>query len=548
MRKYKVLDLFAGAGGLSLGFSQTDRFETVMAVEINKQAAKTYTKNHKIEVTNQDIQSIIFKDYDKFPNLKDVSIVIGGPPCQGFSNANRQKSELFSSNNLLVKEFVRVINEIKPQAFIMENVKTINSDKHKFFVTVGEKQSLSTIGIQIKQEDIFIGDAGNFNELLVTLFNNGDIKTPFLETNLYAKFKSLIRYFNKHRNLIGFIDTNKNFFTRYLGIWESYFNSYNNNQFKEIINSAKVSIHSAINNDINKINILDQIKQLIEIHNISVIFKEIVEKRIESSNAFIKKQNGINIKSYTYSVIDYLLNTFSFLGYQLDYGVLNAANFGVPQERNRFFIMGIKNIKPTLPNLILTKGEFFNIGQAIKDIEDLEPSFNPKDDLKIKKKHKSNHPLTIYLNANTDEISNHIVTQSTTTALKRFKFLSPGQNFHDLDDSLKTTYSNTKRTQNTIYKRLDYNDVCKTVVNVRKSMWIHPIKNRAISIREAARLQSFPDDYIFIGTKDSQYQQIGNAVPPLLGRAVAEKLLHYLNDKPKSSLKNLLKSEKEAVR
>jgi DNA (cytosine-5)-methyltransferase 1 len=63
------------------------------------------------------------------------------------------------------------------------------------------------------------------------------------------------------------------------------------------------------------------------------------------------------------------------------------------------------------------------------------------------------------------------------------------------------------------------------VVNIRKSMWIHPVFDRAVSAREAARLQSFPDDYIFYGTKDSVYQQIGNAVPPILGRAVAEAVL-----------------------
>ena len=68
----------------------------------------------------------------------------------------------------------------------------------------------------------------------------------------------------------------------------------------------------------------------------------------------------------------------------------------------------------------------------------------------------------------------------------------------------------------------------ETVVNVRKSMWIHPKFNRAVSAREAARLQSFPDDYIFYGTKDSVYQQIGNAVPPVLGRAVAEVVLDLL--------------------
>ena len=60
-------------------------------------------------------------------------------------------------------------------------------------------------------------------------------------------------------------------------------------------------------------------------------------------------------------------------------------------------------------------------------------------------------------------------------------------------------------------------------------MWIHPVLNRAISIREAARLQSFPDSFKFVGTKDSQYQQVGNAVPPLMARAIAERTAEMLD-------------------
>ena len=112
--------------------------------------------------------------------------------------------------------------------------------------------------------------------------------------------------------------------------------------------------------------------------------------------------------------------------------------------------------------------------------------------------------------------------------MERFKALKSGENFHDLDPALKTTYSNADRTQNTIYMRLKYNEPSGTVVNVRKSMWIHPELDRAISIREAARLQTFPDSFIFEGTKDSQYQQVGNAVPPYLARAIAESILAVL--------------------
>lgn len=84
------------------------------------------------------------------------------------------------------------------------------------------------------------------------------------------------------------------------------------------------------------------------------------------------------------------------------------------------------------------------------------------------------------------------------------------------------------RTQNTIYLRLNYDEPSGTVVNVRKSMWIHPTQDRAISVREAARLQTFPDSFVFCGSKDKQYQQVGNAVPPIMAKSIAEKLAQIL--------------------
>ena len=95
---------------------------------------------------------------------------------------------------------------------------------------------------------------------------------------------------------------------------------------------------------------------------------------------------------------------------------------------------------------------------------------------------------------------------------------------------LKSTYSNADRTQNTIYMRLKYDEPSGTVVNVRKSMWIHPVLDRAISIREAARLQTFPDSFVFEGTKDSQYQQVGNAVPPFMAKAIANNVIRILDN------------------
>lgn len=101
-KKYKIIDLFAGAGGLSNGFEQTGRFEIVGAVEINKEAVETYICNHQnnkeiiIKPKNSEISDISSINFHEFMMQKGIdpseTVVIGGPPCQGFSNANRQKN------------------------------------------------------------------------------------------------------------------------------------------------------------------------------------------------------------------------------------------------------------------------------------------------------------------------------------------------------------------------------------------------------------------------------------------------------------------------
>lgn len=136
-----------------------------------------------------------------------------------------------------------------------------------------------------------------------------------------------------------------------------------------------------------------------------------------------------------------------------------------------------------------------------------------------------------------DVLYNHIITKTTDTAMERFRALKQGQNFHALDESMKTnTYTDASRTQNTIYLRLNYDESSGTVVNVRKSMWIHPEKDRAISIREAARLQTFPDSFVFCGSKDQQYQQVGNAVPPIMAKAIAKKLAKLLSQETETKV------------
>lgn len=210
--------------------------------------------------------------------------------------------------------------------------------------------------------------------------------------------------------------------------------------------------------------------------------------------------------------------------------VLCAADFGVPQKRMRFVLMGVKrSISETiaLPKGRFKDGEYRTVRDAIEDIEDVPPVFSLADDVGIQVEEVATGELGTLLR-DSQTLRNHITTSTTATAMERFKALKQGENFHSLDDSLKTTYTDASRTQNTIYLRLSYDEPSGTVVNVRKSMWVHPILDRAISVREAARLQTFPDSFVFCGTKDKQYQQVGNAVPPIMAKAIAKKIAKLL--------------------
>ena len=143
----KTIDLFAGAGGLSLGFEMTGKCKVLAAAEINKNAQATYKKNiveGKPTFTMiEDINGYDFMELNE--KLGGIDVVIGGPPCQGFSNANRQKNHLISMNNSLVKEFFRAIKEIKPKAFVMENVSMLRSDTHRFYESISDNKEIDAL-------------------------------------------------------------------------------------------------------------------------------------------------------------------------------------------------------------------------------------------------------------------------------------------------------------------------------------------------------------------------------------------------------------------
>lgn len=123
--QYNVIDLFCGCGGMSLGFEQAG-FDVLLGIDMWKDALVTFSKNHKIGNTLcADLANLQAEDVEKEIRNKKVDVIIGGPPCQGFSIAGKRIVE--DERNSLYKSFVRMVAHFKPKAFVLENVPNILS-------------------------------------------------------------------------------------------------------------------------------------------------------------------------------------------------------------------------------------------------------------------------------------------------------------------------------------------------------------------------------------------------------------------------------------
>lgn len=522
--KYTVIDLFAGAGGLSSGFEQTNKFIIKAAVENNKAARETYKANHDIgDAISEDIKDVDYTDIKH--RFKKIDVVIGGPPCQGFSNANRQHNCAINQNNLLVKEYVRAVLSLQPEAFVLENVGMLRSNVHKFLV---EKNDKLPLAITVKEESIVLLDKAYTSKDVIICLPFLDHATRYKWTDEdYLLINGLVKkehsiekaktYFNKHKK-------------QFLAFAPLADKDVRLNFLNKETKKCRAGIRAYCDQIINLDELIFAMKTAIMLQRMLGKIEELKENSICYRLIY---SDGIKAKVSTYSVFEYLRVKFHQAGYGIKSGVLCAADYGVPQKRFRFVILGIKHMSDneiTLPKKTCQTNQYYTVRDAIGDLESVKTSTNIIDGfcgVKVKTCKNANRLYRKLHNCST--IYNHVVTSSRKNALTRFKALKQGENFHALSDDLKkNTYSDVSRTQNTIYQRLDYNKPSGTVVNVRKSMWIHPVLNRAISIREAARLQSFPDNFKFLGTKDAQYQQVGNAVPPLMAKAIALNLYSLL--------------------
>lgn len=237
---------------------------------------------------------------------------------------------------------------------------------------------------------------------------------------------------------------------------------------------------------------------------------------IENVKTMLTASNGFFIKEIETNILK--------LGYKMTYGVLNASDFGVPQNRQRAIIIAFKDKIPQLPKPFNIDKQ--SVRDAISDLSFLnagEGEFEQEYLLSPQTKYQK------YLRRNSKKLYNHQATNHSELALYKLSLIPPEKGKEYLPDHLKG-----KQLFKTTWGRLKWDSQSPTIdtrfdtpSNGTNS---HPYLDRAITPREAARLQSFPDDFIFIGKKTEITKQIGNAVPPLLSLAIAKSIKEQRNN------------------
>jgi|TARA_B100001964_G_scaffold178786_1_gene197206 DNA-cytosine methyltransferase len=366
MDKPKVIDLFCGAGGLSKGFYDAG-YKIISAVEIDKNLSQTYKKNFpSTKIFEKDINDI--KSKDLLNKNTDIDVIIGGPPCQGFSMSGRRirGNGIFLNDprNKLFKEFFRIISDLSPKVFLMENVPGILSMKK----------------------------GGMVNEIL---------------------------------------------------------------------------------------------------------------------------------------------SSFRSIGYETKVKILLAADYGVPQLRQRAFFIGNKiGYDPEFffPKKILKK--YISVEDAIFDLPFMDSG---KGQFKRKYTKKAVSTFQKLMRAKSKYLYNHISTVHDKKTLSIIKLLKEGQGRNDLPTKFQT-----KSIHSGSYGRILRNKPSYTITTRFDTPPVgrvtHPVCNRALTAREAARLQSFPDDFVFFGKRTHIGIQIGNAVPPLLAYEISKTIKSILLKKNVSKI------------
>lgn len=405
-RTLNVVELFAGAGGMGLGFLLADRksakYRLIYSGEVDPNYVQTLRTNYaavdrirrRRSSTPDHISAIDLRSKQARDALTAAAaesggadIVIGGPPCQGFSNANRNSWRSSNPHNELIDVYLSYVTSLSPKVFVLENVQGIH-----WTLKRGSRQARS-------------------------------------------------------------------------------------------------------------------------------------------------------------SMLEHIVARMEGAGYDVFIQLLDAVWFGVPQFRSRFFVVGLHRDLGYARDTFGSWGPFPRPSHGpgtscaystVHDaIGDLPPVGNGHLDEYADYAESDQHIFDtngllgfLRAGADTDVITDHTTSRHADYVIERYRRIPPGGNWESIADSL-TNYSNVRRTHSNIYRRLVWDEPSITIGHYRKSMLVHPSQDRGLSLREAARLQSFPDWFRFAGNPRGKrgglvqkQQQLANAVCPLVAKAIAEFILN----------------------
>lgn len=202
------------------------------------------------------------------------------------------------------------------------------------------------------------------------------------------------------------------------------------------------------------------------------------------------------------------------LGYSVNVEVLNASEYGVPQVRRRAIFVGIASD-------LGCKFDFNNLTKVSKPVtvyEAIGDICYPDQNIKNK---------FLDYAKDTDVLYNHNPKKPNDKVIERMKYVPQGGNWKDVPPELWDTQRDNRHSS--AYKRLSFNEPSITI-DTGHMNYFHPIFHRVPTVRESARLQSFPDSFIFCGNQGEQYRQVGNAVPPLMAKEIAKEIMRILKE------------------
>lgn len=255
------------------------------------------------------------------------------------------------------------------------------------------------------------------------------------------------------------------------------------------------------------------------------------------------------------AIYNQILSELKNCGYKIDSKILFAAHYGVPQQRWRLIILGSRiGPAPEFPKPThyvkgrtnFTGGKTLTMKLDHEDADKLKPAVTVHDALADLPKLKmgeglelmeyGNPPHSEYamlMRGDNNFVSNHISAKLSVKNQERLKHIKPGGSWRDIPHELlpKGMQSAKKSDHTKRYGRLKATGLASTIMTKCDPHWgpvFLPDQDRSLTVREAARLQSFPDEYKILGPRVSQYEQVGNAVPVLLAKSIADSLLDYI--------------------